>query len=87
MSEKNRQEIKRTAGEAGWHLSRYNLSAPVPGKDAVAIANLFKGTCAEYSPLELYLLSVLDRLDEIHHVRLPELWQGGGRRPEMVHLT
>ena len=64
MSEKNNQEIKRTAGEAGWHLSRYNLSAPVPGKDAVAIANLFKGTCAEYSPLELYLLSVLDRLDE-----------------------
>ena len=58
----------RTAGEAGWRLSRYNLSAPVPGKDAVAIANLFKGTCAEYSPLELYLLSVLDRLDEHHPI-------------------
>ena len=47
MSEKSNQELKRTAGEAGWHLSRYNLSAPVPGKDAVAIANLFKGICAE----------------------------------------
>ena len=68
MSEKSNQELKRTAGEAGWHLSRYNLSAPVPGKDAVAIANLFKGTCAEYSPLELYLLSVLDRLDEHHPI-------------------
>ena len=68
MKEKNRQEIKRTAGEAGWHLSRYNLNAPVPGKNAVAIANLFKGTCAEYSPPELYLLSVLDRLDEHHPI-------------------
>ena len=58
----------RTAGEAGWHLSRYNLSAPVPGKDAVAIANLYKGTCAEYSPLELYLLSVLERLREDHPI-------------------
>ena len=68
MKGKNRQEIKRTAGEAGWHLSRYNLNAPVPGKNAVAIANLFKGTCAEYSPPELYLLSVLDRLDEHHPI-------------------
>ena len=62
------QETARTAGEAGWHLSRYNLSAQVPGKDAVAIANLYRGTCAEYSPLELYLLSVLDRLREDHPI-------------------
>ena len=58
----------RTAGEAGWHVSRYNLSARIPGKDTVAIANLFKGVCAEYSPLELYLLSVLERLDEHHPI-------------------
>lgn len=44
---------QRTAAEAGWHVSRYNLSAPVPGKKAVAIANLYKGTCAEYSPFPL----------------------------------
>ena len=31
---------KRTAAEAGWHVSRYNLSAPVPGNKTVAIANL-----------------------------------------------
>ena len=68
MNEKENRETKRTAKEAGWHLSRYNLSAPVPGKDAVAITNLFQGTCAEYSPLELYLLSVLDRLDENHPI-------------------
>ena len=57
---------KRTAGEAGWHYSRYNLSAPVPGKDTVAIANLYRGTCAEYNPLELYLLSIMEKLDEHH---------------------
>lgn len=56
----------RTAGEAGWRYSRYNLSAQVPGKDAVAIANLFGGTCAEYNPLELYLLSIMEKLDEHH---------------------
>ena len=67
MTDTNRPAA-RTAGEAGWHISRYNLSAPVPGKDAVAIANLYKGTCAEYSPLELYLLSVLDRLREDHPI-------------------
>ena len=58
----------RTAGEAGWHISRYNLSAPVPGTDNLAIANLYKGTCAEYSPLELYLLSVLETLREDHPI-------------------
>ncbi len=58
---------KRTAGEAGWHYSRYNLTAPVPGKeDFVIIANLFRGTCEEYNPLELYLFSIMERLDEHH---------------------
>ena len=58
----------RTAGEAGWHVSRYNLLAPVPDTKMVAIANLFKGTCAEYTPIEMYLLSVLDELDEHHPI-------------------
>ena len=58
----------RTAGEAGWHVSRYNLSAKVPGTKQVAIANLFKGNCAVYNPLELYLLSVLEELDEHHPI-------------------
>ena len=62
------QEKTRTAGEAGWHVSRYNLSAPVPDSKMVAIANLYKGTCAEYTPIELYLLSVLEELDEHHPI-------------------
>lgn len=61
-------ETARTAGEAGWHVSRYNLMAPVPDSKYVAIANLFKGNCAEYTPIELYLLSVLEDLDEHHPI-------------------
>ena len=64
----NASSESRTAAEAGWHVSRYNLSAPVPGTKNVAIANLYKGVCAEYTPLELYLLSVLEELDEHHPI-------------------
>ena len=62
------QNTQRTAGEAGWHVSRYNLIAPVPDSKMVAIANLYKGNCAEYSPIEVYLLSVLEELDENHPI-------------------
>ena len=66
----NAKQPHRTAAEAGWHVSRYNIRARVPGKKKVAIANLFKGTCAEYSPLELYLMSVLDEIADDHPVLL-----------------
>ena len=49
----------KTAFEAGWRVSRYNLHAPIPGTKNVAIANLFKGTCGEYSPRDVYLLGEL----------------------------
>ena len=62
------QEQTRTAGEAGWHVSRYNISAPIPDTKMTAIANLYKGNCAEYTPIELYLLSVLEELDEKHPI-------------------
>ena len=68
QNENTATQTSRTAGEAGWHVSRYNLSAPVPGTKMVAIANLFKGNCAEYTPIEMYLLSVLDELDEHHPI-------------------
>ncbi len=63
-----RSEARRTAGEAGWHVSRYNLSSSVPGKNSMVIVNLFKGICAEYSAIEMYLLSVLESLDEHHPI-------------------
>ena len=66
--EPNNAQKSRTAGEAGWHESRYNLMAKVPGTKNVAIVNLFKGNCAEYTPLEMYLLSVIEELDEHHPI-------------------
>ena len=64
----NAEQPHKTATEAGWHVSRYNIRARVPGKKKVAIANLFKGTCAEYSPIELYLMSMLDEIADDHPV-------------------
>jgi uncharacterized protein len=58
----------RTAGMAGWHLSRYNLSGKIEGTGKVAIANLFRGTCGAYSPAELYLLDALEALPEDHPI-------------------
>lgn len=56
----------RTAGEAGWHISRYNLYAEIPGTTMTAVVNLFKGMCSEFTPLEMDLLSVVEMLDENH---------------------
>ena len=67
-SENQSSSTQRTAAQAGWHVSRYNLSAPVPEKNTVAIANLYKGTCAEYNAIELYLMSVLDEISENHPI-------------------
>ena len=61
-------EPTRTAGDAGWHVSRYNLFAKIPDTKLTAIANLYKGNCAEYTPIELFLLSVLEELDEHHPI-------------------
>ena len=60
--------MSRTAREAGWHISRYNLAAPIPDSDKTAIVNLFAGTCGAYSRAELYLLSELGKLDENHPI-------------------
>ena len=65
---KETKSESRTAGEAGWHVSRYNLYARVPDTKQVAIANLFKGNCAAYSSIEMYLLGVLEELDENHPI-------------------
>ena len=59
---------RRAACEAGWHKSRYNLMACVPNTENVAIANLLKGTCAQYTPVEMYLFDALDELDENHPI-------------------
>lgn len=58
--------MSKTAAEAGWHVSKYNLFAEIPGTEKAAIANLFRGTCGAYTPIELYLLDELDSLEEDH---------------------
>ena len=56
----------KTAGEAGWRVSRYNLAGRIPDSDKIAVANLFRGTCGAYTPIEMYLLDELESLDENH---------------------
>ena len=58
----------RTAGEAGWHLSRYNLMTVIPGENKAVVANLFRAVCAVYGPEELYLLSEAENLPEDHPI-------------------
>ena len=58
----------RKAGELGWHVSRYNIMAKIPDSPMTAIYNTYKRTCGEYNPLEMYLLSVIEELDEDHAI-------------------
>ena len=62
----NDTQAVRTAAEAGWHVSPYNVAARVPNSKMTAIYNTFKRTCAVYTPIELYLMSVLDEAPETH---------------------
>ena len=57
---------ERTAAEAGWRVSRYNVAASIPNSQMTAIYNTYRRTCAAYSSLELYIMSVLDRISENH---------------------
>ena len=51
----------RSAVEAGWRESRYNVRATVPGTHKTMVANLFKGTCAAYTPIELEVEAAIRR--------------------------
>lgn len=58
----------KTAGEAGWRQSRYNLIEKIPGTELFGVANIYKGSFGVYDPGELYLLSVAEQLDENHPI-------------------
>jgi len=60
--------VSRTAGEAGWHVSRYNLAARIPDSDKIAVANLYRGICGAYTPAEMFLLNEVETLDENHPI-------------------
>ena len=52
------------AAEAGWRVSRYLLQAEIPGSKNVAIYNTYRRSSGEYTPLDLYIMSVLDEVPE-----------------------
>jgi len=60
--------VGKTAGEAGWRASRYNLAARIPDSEKIAVANLFRGTCSVCSPIEMFLLDEVESLDEHHPI-------------------
>ena len=77
MPEENTSsQNKRTAAEAGWRLSRYNLTAELPEKGSLAVANLYKRTCGKYGPVDLFLMNSLDKISEDHPV-IPRLAKRG----------
>lgn len=57
-------QVCRTAAEAGWHVSRYNIKAPIPGSEKTAIYHTYKRSCDEYTPDELSIMSNLDQIAE-----------------------
>ena len=56
----------RTAYDAGWHLSRYNLTAPIETSNDIIIVNLIKNTVGRYSVAEQFLLNSLEEMSEDH---------------------
>jgi len=57
-----------TASQAGWRASRYNIWARIPNDEQrrLVVVNLYSGSCAAYSTLELAALTMLDVLPPGH---------------------
>lgn len=68
MQVRDVEQTARTAAEAGWHESRYNITAQVLGSKTVAIYNTYRRICAEYNLLELFLMNSLDEIPETHPI-------------------
>ncbi len=60
-------KLARTAAEAGWHVSRYNVAVQASDSKAMIVYNTYRRTRAEYSPMELYAMGALDELAEATH--------------------
>lgn len=62
----NATQKTRTAAEAGWHVSRYNIAARIPDSKMIAIFNTYTQTCGEYTPIELFIMNSLHEVPEDH---------------------
>ena len=58
------QKSIKTAAEAGWHLSKYNISARLADEGSIIVVNLLKGSCTKLGLADLVKISDLDRLNE-----------------------
>ena len=58
----------RTAGQAGWHVSKYNIYARIPDSQKFVVLNLIRGICEAYSFVELCLLNDAETLPENHPI-------------------
>ena len=67
---------KRTAREAGWHLSRYNLQSRLSETGETVIVNLLARSIVKCSPIEAFLLDVAEDLGESHPI-LPKFKKNG----------
>jgi uncharacterized protein len=56
----------KTAEEAGWRYSPYNLFSAVPDSDLVAWVNTLRSTCAEFSVQEYELIRAVLSFPEHH---------------------
>lgn len=52
---------ERTAAQAGWHVSRYIVTAPIPNTKKTALFNTYTRRCGEYTPIELYIMTCSTR--------------------------
>ena len=64
MNGKDGQMDGRTAQEAGWHVSRYNIRTTDPDTGATVVFNTRTRACLELTPLDAYVMGALDEIPE-----------------------
>jgi uncharacterized protein len=57
---------ERSAAQAGWRVSRYNIEAPIPDSKMTAIFNTYARKTGVYTPIELFVMDSLDEVPETH---------------------
>ena len=62
------QSLHKTCGEAGWRRSDYLVYAKLPEGDGYAVLDLYQGSFTVLTSFELYLLSVVETLDQAHPI-------------------
>lgn len=58
--------LHKTCEEAGWHRSRYLIYAKLPDEDGYVVLDIYRGSLAVLTSVELYLLSIVETLDLAH---------------------